>query len=1041
MESDPQAALFTSSAFAQPQPVDNVTKLCEEIIETEKVYLKALSVIENLFHIPLQRCVDARGISVPSNDLSAIFLNTPQLLSLHTSLCSALQSKKLNTSIALHVGKQFCSFGPFFKLYSDYCKHYENSLSLLQKWMLQDLSFSALVNTISHRPDVSESLDSLLIRPVQRLPRYRLLLLEILKYLKDDEKSEKLIQKAIDIVTSAAVFVNVAVKAHQSALRLAELRIHLSEWTDFGKGTEKLHFEGECEEVEVNRTSKQHLILFNEKLILCRQKRLSTKLNVGLVILLNDSDFLFGRRGKKSGADESLFVLSKYSSSLLLFTSTTTCQAFREALNEALTELSHTNRVVFISNSLERNDTREPTYISPQSSLKRRKSVFAAPKKREVGGGRIIQNLGDSPFPLFVPSESVLWKEVLQEVFEKEENNEEEEKKEGEINGRAKEKEHAKTGEKNGTNTTKQEPVSLSHDPAHPSQIQTEIKTKVPHWVLSPTHPSSSRIRMVPTPHTITDNSEEESDQLDTQQETKKMIPKEESAGPAPLPLTTSPPPPPSSLQFNQSLQNKTVQPQPQAKVDPDQQKRSMARIVKRNSTNTLHPPQNSSAVQRSALLSSSLAPSSLSSSSSQQTSRPVASSSFKAKLNMFQSQPHPHPSPPADKDNLIIKPEDTIKTNSNFMSSTQPTRSPKVPTRKPPPPHKAGFGGGSFAGVESGNKRADYVSSPYFTAPLFTVERVPNQSSTTVFRFICVSLIELAHRKTAFTKTECERAVLILSHLRTTVDSRHLVLFLNPPPCQLADLLHTLRVFLCVGNAALTAEVVATLQWVCLDEGNARGVVHSDLVEVLFTKAHPENTPISHPTLHTDTLRLLHSLLRFTCFSTRPNPTSTSPHSNKLPTASFASLLHNSVLAPSLPYLLFLAPSPSSLPDSPPNSYLFCLILRLMEFATAHHPTLLLFQHSHLSISFVRMILQTQHSGLLFWHITDFVDTLQRWSMELPVIAQQGRECVALLDQEGLLDALEALVFAAEGGQRRYGGETVRTASMNAFRERGGNG
>ncbi|KAK2942843.1 hypothetical protein BLNAU_22257 [Blattamonas nauphoetae] len=243
------------------------------------------------------------------------------------------------------------------------------------------------------------------------------------------------------------------------------------------------------------------------------------------------------------------------------------------------------------------------------------------------------------------------------------------------------------------------------------------------------------------------------------------------------------------------------------------------------------------------------------------------------------------------------------------------------------------------------------------------------------------------------------------------------------------------------VGNAALTAEVVATLQWVCLDEGNARGVVHSDLVEVLFTKAHPENTPISHPTLHTDTLRLLHSLLRFTCFSTRPNPTSTSPHSNKLPTASFASLLHNSVLAPSLPYLLFLAPSPSSLPDSPPNSYLFCLILRLMEFATAHHPTLLLFQHSHLSISFVHMILQTQHSGLLFWHITDFVDTLQRWSMELPVIAQQGRECVALLDQEGLLDALEALVFAAEGGQRRYGGETVRTASMNAFRERGGNG
>ena len=114
---------------------------------------------------------------VPAVKVQQIFGNVESLLSLHRLLLSDLQSCTC-TTVCSCTAAVFVRYADVFKLYTDFVNNFEKALaevaalkannSAFQKWSAQQREPAQLT--------------SLLIAPIQRIPRYMLLLQQLARH-------------------------------------------------------------------------------------------------------------------------------------------------------------------------------------------------------------------------------------------------------------------------------------------------------------------------------------------------------------------------------------------------------------------------------------------------------------------------------------------------------------------------------------------------------------------------------------------------------------------------------------------------------------------------------------------------------------------------------------------------------------------------------------------------------------------------------------------------------------------------------------------
>lgn len=77
------------------------------------------------------------------------------------------------------IGSVFLELAPYFKIYFVYAYNYKRTSDLIEESMKESPKLKDFIGVQERRPEVGTKLASLLITPVQRLPRYKLLLYEI----------------------------------------------------------------------------------------------------------------------------------------------------------------------------------------------------------------------------------------------------------------------------------------------------------------------------------------------------------------------------------------------------------------------------------------------------------------------------------------------------------------------------------------------------------------------------------------------------------------------------------------------------------------------------------------------------------------------------------------------------------------------------------------------------------------------------------------------------------------------------------------------
>ncbi|XP_047657734.1 rho guanine nucleotide exchange factor TIAM2 isoform X2 [Tachysurus fulvidraco] len=191
----------TESGTARGSPrhmtiTERLQKVIQELVDTEKSYVKDLGCLFEIYLKPLEREtflsraeMESLFGSLPEMlDFQRVFLQTleektsssPDFMTLQT----AEQLKKLLSSL----GGSFLYYADHFKLYSGFCANHIKVQKVLER-AKTDKAFKEFLEEKNPTKQHSSTLESYLIKPVQRVLKYPLLLRELVS-LTDPESEE-----------------------------------------------------------------------------------------------------------------------------------------------------------------------------------------------------------------------------------------------------------------------------------------------------------------------------------------------------------------------------------------------------------------------------------------------------------------------------------------------------------------------------------------------------------------------------------------------------------------------------------------------------------------------------------------------------------------------------------------------------------------------------------------------------------------------------------------------------------------------------------
>eukprot|EP01089_Gocevia_fonbrunei_P015781 TRINITY_DN4718_c0_g1_i2.p1 TRINITY_DN4718_c0_g1~~TRINITY_DN4718_c0_g1_i2.p1 ORF type:complete len:469 (-),score=67.73 TRINITY_DN4718_c0_g1_i2:137-1543(-) len=178
----------------------------QELFSTEKSYVDSLEILQEIYTEPLAKVLS-------DTEFKTLFWNVKDIAELNTNFYLQLKERVdrwKNLQAGDHVlGDLLLRVFPFMRLYASYCENFLKASKMLLDLTAHNTKFAQILEKGTKYP-ICKGLDlpSYLIMPVQRVPRYKLLIVEILKYTPNTHPDYKNIQKALEVINTVASYVN-----------------------------------------------------------------------------------------------------------------------------------------------------------------------------------------------------------------------------------------------------------------------------------------------------------------------------------------------------------------------------------------------------------------------------------------------------------------------------------------------------------------------------------------------------------------------------------------------------------------------------------------------------------------------------------------------------------------------------------------------------------------------------------------------------------------------------------------------------------------
>ncbi|XP_038020988.1 FYVE, RhoGEF and PH domain-containing protein 2 isoform X8 [Anas platyrhynchos] len=187
-------------------------KIALELLETEQAYVNRLHLLDQVFYTELMK--EAKnGKTVPEEVVKMIFSNISSIYQFHAKFfLPELQKRMENWSSHPRIGDMIQKLAPFLKMYGEYVKNFNKAVELITVWTEKSLPFQELIADIQKRKVCANlTLQHHMLEPVQRIPRYELLLKDYIQKLPPESPDRNDAEKALELIFMVAKHSNTAI--------------------------------------------------------------------------------------------------------------------------------------------------------------------------------------------------------------------------------------------------------------------------------------------------------------------------------------------------------------------------------------------------------------------------------------------------------------------------------------------------------------------------------------------------------------------------------------------------------------------------------------------------------------------------------------------------------------------------------------------------------------------------------------------------------------------------------------------------------------
>jgi len=250
------------------------TMIVQELVATEKSYVNSLDIMIKKFQIPMS-CHPL----VKPEVIKAIFSNIQVIHNYNSLLLDSLSNRLISWGPAQLIGDVMIKSIENFHFYTEYVTNFNNASNVLSQ-VRNNSQIEDLVNRLENDPQCAGlDLPSFLIMPVQRIPRYSLLLADLIKNTPDTHPDHKNLVQALEKTKSLAATINETQREMERSSALLSIQSRFKGETVLVPGRHLLR-EGP---VRVYRAKSQKaregaLYVFNDCVMVAKKKKNHLKL-------------------------------------------------------------------------------------------------------------------------------------------------------------------------------------------------------------------------------------------------------------------------------------------------------------------------------------------------------------------------------------------------------------------------------------------------------------------------------------------------------------------------------------------------------------------------------------------------------------------------------------------------------------------------------------------------------------------------------------------------------------------------------------------
>ncbi|XP_034556948.1 T-lymphoma invasion and metastasis-inducing protein 1-like [Notolabrus celidotus] len=206
----------------QLSDADKLRKVICELVETERTYVKDLNCLIGRYLTPLQK-----ETFLTQDELDVLFGNLPEMVEFQVEFLKTLEDgtrlvpdlEKLERvdqfkKVLFSLGGSFLYYADRFKIYSAFCASHTKVPKVLVK-AKTDADFKAFLDERNPKQQHSSTLESYLIKPIQRVLKYPLLLRELHSLTDPDSEEHYHLDVAMKAMNKVASHINEMQKIHE----------------------------------------------------------------------------------------------------------------------------------------------------------------------------------------------------------------------------------------------------------------------------------------------------------------------------------------------------------------------------------------------------------------------------------------------------------------------------------------------------------------------------------------------------------------------------------------------------------------------------------------------------------------------------------------------------------------------------------------------------------------------------------------------------------------------------------------------------------